>query len=60
MSAVDHNQGIDLSTGGGGRWRNAFTYSIDYVMLDAEAPPRVRAVAVSGRNRAGLNLAAGC
>ena len=46
-------QGIDLSRAAGGGWRTPFTYSIDYVMLDAEAP-RVSAPWLFGRNRAGL------
>ena len=52
MSAVDHIKGSTFH-GRRGAVENAFTYSIDYVMLDAEAA-RPRAPWLFGRNRAGL------
>ena len=52
MSAVDHIKGSTFH-GRRGAVENAFTYSIDYVMLDAEAD-RPRAPWLFGRNRAGL------
>jgi DUF1365 family protein len=52
MSGVDHIAGSTFH-GRRGSVENAFTYSIDYVMLDAEAP-RVGAPWLFGRNRAGL------
>jgi DUF1365 family protein len=52
MSGVDHIAGSTFH-GRRGAVENAFTYSIDYVMLDAEAV-RPRAPWLFGRNRAGL------
>jgi len=52
MSTVDHIAGSTFH-GRRGAVANAFTYSIDYVMLDAEAP-RPRGPRLFGRNRAGL------
>lgn len=52
MSVVDHIAGSTFH-GRRGAVENAFTYSIDYVMLDAEAT-RPRAPRLFGRNRAGL------
>jgi len=52
MSGVDHIAGSTFH-GRRGAVENAFTYSIDYVMLDAEAP-HPRAPWLFGRNRAGL------
>jgi len=52
ISAVDHIAGQTFH-GRRGAVENAFTYSIDYVMLDAEADA-VLAPRVFGRNRAGL------
>ncbi len=52
MNAVDHIKGSTFH-GRRGAVENAFTYSIDYVMLDAEAG-RLRAPWLFGRNRAGL------
>lgn len=49
--AVDHIQGQTFH-GRRGAVENAFTYGIDYVMLDAEAS--ARGPAFFGRNRAGL------
>lgn len=49
--AVDHIQGKTFH-GRRGAVENAFTYGIDYVMLDAEAPSR--GPALFGRNRAGF------
>jgi len=52
MSGVDHIAGSTFH-GRRGAVENAFTYSIDYVLLDAE-DPRPRAPWLFGRNRAGL------
>ncbi|PWK59748.1 DUF1365 domain-containing protein [Roseicyclus mahoneyensis] len=52
MSAVDHIAGSTFH-GRRGAVENAFTYSIDYVMLDAEVA-RPRAPWLFGRNRTGL------
>ena len=52
MSAVEHISGSTFH-GRRGAVDNAFTYSVDYVMLDAEAPCP-RAPWLFGRNRAGL------
>ena len=52
MSRVDHIAGSTFH-GRRGAVENAFTYSIDYVMLDAEEA-RPRAPWLFGRNRAGL------
>lgn len=52
MSGVDHIAGSTFH-GRRGAVENAFTYSIDYVLLDAEARAP-RAPWVFGRNRAGL------
>lgn len=49
--AVDHIQGKTFHSRRGAV-ENAFTYGIDYVMLDAEAP--ARGPALFGRNRAGF------
>ncbi len=51
MSMVDHIAGHTWHGRKGGI-ENAFRYSIDYVLLDAEAP--VRSTWVFGRNRSGL------
>jgi len=53
VSAVDHIPGHTFH-GRRGAVENAFTYSIDYVMLDAEAD-RPNAPWLFGRNRAGLS-----
>jgi len=52
MRGVEHIAGSTFH-GRRGSVENAFTYSIDYVMLDAEAP-RPRAPWLFGRNRGGL------
>lgn len=51
MTAVRHIAG-ETYHGRRGATKNAFRYSIDYVLLDAEAP--VRAPRLFGRNSAGL------
>ena len=52
MSRVEHIAGETFHGRRGGT-KNAFRYSIDYVLLDAEAE-RPEAPAIFGRNRAGL------
>lgn len=51
MTAIEHIAG-ETYHGRRGATRNAFRYSIDYVLADAEA--EVRGPALFGRNRAGL------
>lgn len=51
MAQVDHIAGHTFH-GRKGAVRNAFRYSIDYVLLDAEAP--IRTPKLFGRNRGGL------
>ncbi len=52
IGTIDHIPGQTFH-GRRGSVENAFTYSIDYVMLDAEAE-RLRTPLLFGRNRAGL------
>ncbi|WP_445944365.1 DUF1365 family protein, partial [Roseicyclus sp.] len=52
MSHVEHIAAATFH-GRRGAVENAFTYSIDYVLVDAE-DPRPRAPWLFGRNRAGL------